>query len=427
MAYQHLSEAIKYALSRNVVLPQDYYYNFTALQRAQSVSIAGLTQLSQIEHVINQVNQSLITGSTFSDFQKAVKAGDISVNLPKYRLDNIFRTNLQVAYNRGRWERQQRVKASRPYLMYSAINDSRTRPAHRALDGTIRPIDDPFWLNHYPTLGYRCRCTTIALTKEQMLERGGVTDAPDVSADKGWGHHMGDYSAGLSQALETIATKSTALPQATSAVVKIKAQAASAAAFDPESVIDRWLDGATKQRYLIEFKSNIDKLTFAHQYGLTEPEMLAIRHYTGKGYNDLNLFLNGNTGFNLERENTLMDTATLLSNALNKLPNHVGTVVRRTSLPEAFLAEHVKGQVVTYNAFTSSTYGQKDAFLGLIRLVIKSKTGKKVNVLSVFDDQSSSPEYEVLFGRPKRFEVVDRIDKLKEEGYIEIHLEELED
>ena len=92
----------------------------------------------------------------------------------------------------------------------------------------------------------------------------------------------------------------------------------------------------------------------------------------------------------------------MLSNALDRLPNHVGQVVRRTQLPEAFLAKHQIGDTVEYNAFTSTTYGDSDVFSHYPhRLVIKSKAGKSVNFISEYKDQ----EYEVVFNRPKRFKV----------------------
>lgn len=59
-----------------------------------------------------------------------------------------------------------------------------------------------------------------------------------------------------------------------------------------------------------------------------------------------------------------------------------------------------------------------------MRLVIESKTGKKIHQLSAFGDQSNSPEYEVLFGRLKQFLVVDRVDR---QEYIEIILHEVLD
>ncbi len=179
-------QAIAYA--RNVVLPDNYYKVMTPIQRQQAVSIAGLAQTEQIKHVMSLVNEQLIDGGTFADFQKAVAGGDIDINLPKHRLDNIFRTNVQGAYGRGRWYQQQENKVERPYLMRDGINDIRQRLDHKELDGVVRHIDDPFWEVHYAPSGYRCRCICRSLTKSQAEAKGITTDInlPDVPNDKGW-------------------------------------------------------------------------------------------------------------------------------------------------------------------------------------------------------------------------------------------------
>ena len=195
-------EAIAYALSRNVVLPDDYYGRMTPIQRQQAVSIAGLAQTEQIKHVMGLVNQQLVDGGTFADFQKAVASGDININLPKHRLDNIFRTNIQGAYGRGRWYQQQANKDERPYLMRDGINDIRQRPAHKILDGVVRHIDDPFWAVHYAPSGYRCRCVCRSLTKSQA-ESKGITvddDLPNVPNDEGWiGGTPAQYTGNMNQ------------------------------------------------------------------------------------------------------------------------------------------------------------------------------------------------------------------------------------
>ncbi|WP_420229049.1 phage minor head protein [Psychrobacter sp. ER1] len=181
-------EAIAYALNRNVVLPDEYYDRMTPIQRQQAVSIAGLGQTEQIKHVMGLVNDQLDSGGTFADFQKAVKDGDIDINLPKHRLDNIFRTNIQGAYGRGRWYQQQQNKDERPYLMRDGINDSRQRPAHKILDGIIRPIDDPFWQTHTAPDAFRCRCIMRSLTKEQAQAKGVTIadDLPDIQPQDGF-------------------------------------------------------------------------------------------------------------------------------------------------------------------------------------------------------------------------------------------------
>lgn len=189
-------EAIAYALNREVVLPDNYYNVMTPIQRQQAVSIAGLGQTEQIKHVMGLVNDQLDSGGTFADFQKAVKDGDIDINLPKHRLDNIFRTNIQGAYGRGRWYQQQQNKDERPYLMRDGINDIRQRQSHRELDGIIRPIDDPFWDTHYPPDDFRCRCVARSLTKEQAEAKGITTDVslPDINPQNGFGGTPAQYT-----------------------------------------------------------------------------------------------------------------------------------------------------------------------------------------------------------------------------------------
>lgn len=189
-------QAIAYALNREVVLPDNYYNIMTPLQRQQAVSIAGLAQTEQIKHVMGLVNNQLDNGGTYDDFKVAVLNGDIDINLPEYRLDNIFRTNIQGAYGRGRWYQQQENKVERPYLMRDGVNDNRQRPEHKILDGIIRPIDDAFWIESYPPDGYRCRCIARSLTKSQAEAKGITTDdkLPVVVNTEGFGGNPSQYN-----------------------------------------------------------------------------------------------------------------------------------------------------------------------------------------------------------------------------------------
>lgn len=146
-------EALQYAHSKKVVLP-DEFYSMDLKTRQMATTVSFLSSLEQAESVIKSLNKTLASGGTFNDFQKLVAESEIV--LPKHYLDNVFRTNIQSAYGHGRWQQQQRNKDKRQYLMYSAINDSRVRPAHLALNRIVLPIDHPFWLKHYPPLGFRC-------------------------------------------------------------------------------------------------------------------------------------------------------------------------------------------------------------------------------------------------------------------------------
>ncbi|MEG2567311.1 MAG: phage minor head protein, partial [Acinetobacter sp.] len=181
-------EALEYAHNKKIVLPAEFY-SMDLKTRQMATTVSFLSSLEQIETVIKAVNKSIADGGTFNDFQKLIAESEII--LPKHYLDNVFRTNIQNAYGHGRWQQQQRNKAKRPYLMYSAINDSRVRPAHLALNRIVLPIDHPFWLTHYPPLSFRCRCSCIALTEKQALKYGITPDdkLPEVAEALDWSSH----------------------------------------------------------------------------------------------------------------------------------------------------------------------------------------------------------------------------------------------
>jgi hypothetical protein len=52
------------------------------------------------------------------------------------------------------------------------VMDSRTRPAHAALNGRTFRYDDPFWQSGFPPNGFRCRCGVRALDREDLHARG---------------------------------------------------------------------------------------------------------------------------------------------------------------------------------------------------------------------------------------------------------------
>lgn len=155
------------------------------------------------------------------------------------RLALIFNVNMRVSYAAGRWEQIQRTKADLPYLMYSAINDRRTRPQHRAWHGTILPVDHAWWDVHYPPCGWNCRCGVIQLTAAEARRRGITVLPPDGpprrffnrstgqtievphGIDPGWGYNVGKAAARLrasEQLAEQMAEKLLATPPAVAAV-----------------------------------------------------------------------------------------------------------------------------------------------------------------------------------------------------------------
>jgi SPP1 gp7 family putative phage head morphogenesis protein len=106
------------------------------------------------------------------------EARPVQLGSPR-RLRTIFETNMRSAYQAGRWQRIERVKAAMPFLRYVATQDGRTRPEHRAWHGTVLPVDDPWWDTHYPPCGFRCRCTVTQMNARTLARRGfTLTETP---------------------------------------------------------------------------------------------------------------------------------------------------------------------------------------------------------------------------------------------------------
>jgi SPP1 gp7 family putative phage head morphogenesis protein len=190
-------EAVRAAEQRGVTLPEIYYGELQGISRQLAFSIAGVASFDQLSAVKDSLASAIESGQTFRDWAASVDVQ--ALELPEHRLDNIFRTNLQGSYQRGKWEQFARNKQRRPYLMYDAINDSRVRPSHLAMDNAIKAVDDPFWVTHAPPNGYRCRCTLVSLTEAQALARTNVDkglnkqpvteDGTPAQPDAGWDYN----------------------------------------------------------------------------------------------------------------------------------------------------------------------------------------------------------------------------------------------
>ena len=95
------------------------------------------------------------------------------------RLRTIFDMNIRIAHSAARWQQLQRNIATRPYLRYVAILDSKTRPEHRRWHGTILPADHPWWKTHFPPCGWYCRCSVQSLSEADLKRYGfTVSDGP---------------------------------------------------------------------------------------------------------------------------------------------------------------------------------------------------------------------------------------------------------
>ena len=97
------------------------------------------------------------------------------------RLRIIYDTNMRTAHAAGNWVRIQENMRTHPFLRYVAILDNRTRDEHKGWHGTLLRVDHSWWKTHYPPNGWRCRCTVMQLSEEDMKMFGYIeTAAPET-------------------------------------------------------------------------------------------------------------------------------------------------------------------------------------------------------------------------------------------------------
>jgi SPP1 gp7 family putative phage head morphogenesis protein len=150
--------------------------------KAKAFTVARVTKLDLVREVYNLIEKALAEGTTFAEFKSAAREVFDKkgwAGLAPYRLENVFRTNVQTAYAVGRYRQMidPAVLEDRPFWMYDAVNDRRTRPSHMAMDGLVYPADHPFWDTWYPPNGYRCRCSVRSLSESQVRRRGLAVQA----------------------------------------------------------------------------------------------------------------------------------------------------------------------------------------------------------------------------------------------------------
>lgn len=141
--------------------------------RQRAFAVAGVDRLDQVAQVHEALARALRDGTGIEEFRRV--AGPILEQAGvagRAKLETIFRTNIQTAYLAGRHAQMQQAAGLRPFWRYSAVNDSRTRPSHAALNGLVRRHDDPFWDVFYPPNGFNCRCSVTTLSQRQVQERG---------------------------------------------------------------------------------------------------------------------------------------------------------------------------------------------------------------------------------------------------------------
>lgn len=180
-------EAIDY-FADAPVMTRDVFDDLSAAAKARAFTVAGISDLSILDALKTRIDMALRDGTTqvewLNQLEETLGAMGVSetADRPLWHLRLVYRQNTSQAYGAGRYEQFQRTKEERPYLEYISSGAPTSRPSHAALNGTIRPVDDPFWLTHYGPWDYECHCEAVSVSREEMEDEGlSVTPDEDIA------------------------------------------------------------------------------------------------------------------------------------------------------------------------------------------------------------------------------------------------------
>lgn len=198
---------MKKALAGELVL-SELSNALSILQKKSFLDIAGLQEQynTRALQVLNDVSkdvqeqlddtfkQLLRDGAHVSEAVRTLgeKFDELGLSPKKpYQLETIFRTQLQMAFQAGRYQAEQHPDIQEILWGYKYVTtgDDRVRDEHAALDGVTLPKDDPFWQRFYPPNGWNCRCQVIPIFEPREIveppkeDENGEPLAPDKDFD----------------------------------------------------------------------------------------------------------------------------------------------------------------------------------------------------------------------------------------------------
>ena len=191
---ERFEEAIAWFLSR-VPMTKDRWLQLTEAQRRKAFTVAGVARADVLNDVFRAITTSLEKGTSLQDFQKAIgqklrEEWQGSVKNPAWRLEVIYRNNMQLALSAGRWKQMTdpAILPLRPYGMLDVILDNRVSEICEPLAGTVLPMEEFAKRGLVPPLHHACRTGIRSLRKRQAQREAKFgKPVPPIKAQEGWG------------------------------------------------------------------------------------------------------------------------------------------------------------------------------------------------------------------------------------------------
>lgn len=172
-------DAVRF-LKKKKVLTKEEYMRIGKESRHRAFTVSDINSLEVLQAFLNCLTDSARDGLTLEQFRERIAVVSTFLENKEYvaltpdRINNIFLTNMQSAFNAGHYKNMSDpvAKKLRPYWKYVTAGDGEVRESHQAMEGRVFPADHPIWDTWYPPNGFRCRCLVVSLTKGQVEKQG---------------------------------------------------------------------------------------------------------------------------------------------------------------------------------------------------------------------------------------------------------------
>ncbi|MDR1756077.1 MAG: minor capsid protein [Culturomica sp.] len=336
-------------------------------------------------------------GQGYREFEKTVDAEFDRAGLTRlstHQIQNIYETNVSLAYAGGQMQKMVETAEDFPFWKYSAVLDGKTRPKHAALHGKIFRTGD---FTFFPPLDFRCRCTAILLTARQA-GRYPKDDMPTGrDRQKLYDNLESKAFAGSKQQkfMEWIAEQYKEADQATRKLIDqaFDVMKEEIRNLEYESAKEFFRDADIK-RIEKEFLSNTRVQKAGAEAGLTKADTFRTYAYTdfenGLSADMARLHYGGE--LQAWDKNRLATFKKDLTKAVSKLPKVEGVVYRNLDkLPADVVKQFTTPDaVIEWDGFSSTTKSPDVHANREVRLVIHAKTARDIESVSKDADEKEA-------------------------------------
>lgn len=173
---------------RKMNMPTNAWTDVYGPEHDYAFVVAGANRDDLVQDFREAVDKAIAQGATLEsfrkDFDRIITTHGWSYNGGRnWRSRVIYDTNLNSAYQAGRYEQLMAVREERPYWQYLHSDAvEHPRPLHESWNGLILRWDDPWWKTHFPVNAWGCQCRVIALSEDDLrrMGRSGPDTAPPI-------------------------------------------------------------------------------------------------------------------------------------------------------------------------------------------------------------------------------------------------------